>query len=354
MPGTGPLPEPSVGGIDFVGYDCGGYGLWQTIWDHSWTSTADLVKVGDLDQIIHPTRGQPPGVRWPATPVVMGILDTPPVDATTFLPTGVPFKWIYLYRTPTAVLYSQASLGRDGIPRQAPPTYPLAASGQDLSSTQRMVEPHGIELLLGQFSYNMQDVYACVDILNWLNDDIVMDVISLPIEWFIQFTIPTYPGPTPPVELPPVVEPVISPTQPPTGVINPSVVPPSVQLRQTLEHANPGFTCDITRANRTADVVKFFIGQKVLLTVESERSKIGFHSRGHVITQTRFRWKATGGSRPRKESSVDLRLEKIPGTLLPGAGSSSAAQSAAGTGAEVSSTLRIGVPGTGIGLGGLG
>lgn len=113
--------------------------------------------------------------------------------------------------------------------------------------------------------------------------------------------------------------------------------PPSVTGGNTLDAANPGFTAELHRdLNYWDDLVEVFLGQRVNLTVESEGSRLGFHGRGHIITIVEMDMKSelSGGV---KIETIDwtYTVEKIPGTLLPGAGTSTPAQDALGTGAEI-------------------
>lgn len=122
-----------------------------------------------------------------------------------------------------------------------------------------------------------------------------------------------------------------------------------------LDALNPGFQAQVERSvNFYDDLVEVFLGQRVNLTVESEGSRLGFHSRGHIINRVELEFKSNLVSGV-KEETIDwvYTLEKIPGTLLPGAGTSTAAQDALGTGAELPMFVGLGVTGTGIELGGL-
>lgn len=117
----------------------------------------------------------------------------------------------------------------------------------------------------------------------------------------------------------------------------PPTPPPSVTGGNTLDAANPGFTADLHRDTVfDSDLVEVFLGDRVNLTVESEGSRLGFHNRGHIITIVEMDLR----SELRDGIKVELidwayTLEKIPGTLLPGAGTSTPDQDDLGTGAEI-------------------
>jgi hypothetical protein len=132
--------------------------------------------------------------------------------------------------------------------------------------------------------------------------------------------------------------------------------PPSVTGGNTLDAANPGFTAELHRdVNYWDDQVEVFLGQRVNLTVESEGSRLGFNNRGHIITivEMDMRAELSGGV---KIELIDwtYTLEKIPGTLLPGAGTSNAVQDALGTGAEINLFAIISNDVPTIGVSGLG
>lgn len=130
-----------------------------------------------------------------------------------------------------------------------------------------------------------------------------------------------------------------------------NVLPPGVTGNTLLEKANPGFVGDLTRHEIYDDLVNVFLGQKVRITAESVGMYLGFVGRGHMITMTHFHWSALGGDSPRKTFDSTFRVEKIPNTLLPGTGTSTPEQDAAGTGAEVSMTLHFDDPTSGFGMG---
>lgn len=135
----------------------------------------------------------------------------------------------------------------------------------------------------------------------------------------------------------------------------PPTPPPSVTGGNTLEADNPGFNATVERSvDFWDDLVQVFLGDRVNLTVESEGSKLGFHDRGHIINRVEMDLHAEVVSGVKTEQ-IDwaYTLEKIPGTLLPGAGTSSPEQDTIGTGAEIPLFLSLDTPGTGIDLGGL-
>lgn len=125
-------------------------------------------------------------------------------------------------------------------------------------------------------------------------------------------------------------------TPPITGVPPPPTnLPPAVVQRKLLDAANPGFNCEIERDNRYEDMVGLFLGQKVALTVNGVLGRLGIVNRSHVVTRLRFRWQArAGGNAPTVALLTTATLEKIPGTLLPGAGTSGSDLDAAGDGAD--------------------
>ncbi len=122
------------------------------------------------------------------------------------------------------------------------------------------------------------------------------------------------------------------PTTPPP----PTNLPPSVIERKLLEALNPGFNCEIERNERTADLVTLFLGDKISLTVDGVRGRLGIIGRSHVVTRLRFRWQIQHDGDVLAESvTTTVTLEKIPGTLLGGAGTSSPSQDAAFTGGDM-------------------
>ncbi len=133
---------------------------------------------------------------------------------------------------------------------------------------------------------------------------------------------------TVPIDVPPVTPPTTPP--PPTNL------PPAVIERKLLEAANPGFNCEIERNERTADLVTLFLGDKISLTVDGVRGKLGIIGRSHVVTRLRFRWQIQHDGDILAESvTTTATLEKIKGTLLGGAGTSSTDQDAAFTGGDM-------------------
>lgn len=104
-----------------------------------------------------------------------------------------------------------------------------------------------------------------------------------------------------------------------------------------LDAANPGFVVVVERSvHFWGDLTSVFLGDRVNLEIESEGQRAGFHARGHIITieEMDYRSELQGGV---KVELIDwtYTLEKIPGTLLPGTGTSTPAQDALGTGAEI-------------------
>lgn len=128
---------------------------------------------------------------------------------------------------------------------------------------------------------------------------------------------------------PPVTPP---PTQPPP----PSNLPPSVVQRKLLDAANPGFNIEITRLEHQVDLVTLFLGDKINLTLDGVQARLGIINRSHVVTRMRIRWTVVqDGDVPAPELTVIATLEKIPGQLLGGAGTSSSDQDAAFDGSQL-------------------
>lgn len=146
-----------------------------------------------------------------------------------------------------------------------------------------------------------------------------------------------------------VLIPIFDPVNTPVPI---TTLPPGVTGNTLLEKANPGFVGDITRHERRADLVEVFLGQKVLVTADSVGMYLGFVNRSHIITKVRFHWKAgmVGGA-PSKTIDSTFTVEKVPGTLLPGTGTSTPEQDAAGTGGDVSMVLYFDDPTSGFGMG---
>jgi hypothetical protein len=338
---------PTYGSVDLIGVASAVLGTLYTEASHAWVGNSSLIDaVNDLPTVI------PPHTETDVTLMIAKNV-APPWDAAADLPAGATFTWYVVYTDPNAVLYSGGAV--NNYPRLSPPPFPYAYSGQDLSNLRPMVEARGVEVFPDKFvasnDPNHDWRFAFVNILNWLNDDVYMDEIHTPFEWWIAITLPPDLGPPPPYEPPPpppyLPPPVVSP---PSTIIPPSTtIPPEVTQRITLEAANPGMTSDITRQDRFSDVFDLFIGQKIIVTAEGEHIRLGWNSRGHVITQTRFQWEAVqgGGS---KTLTTTVRIEKIPGTLLPGSGTSNPAQDTRGDGAEVGMFLTLDDASTGLDL----
>lgn len=137
--------------------------------------------------------------------------------------------------------------------------------------------------------------------------------------------------------------------------LTPNTNPPVDPGGNSLDALNPGFHAEVERSvDFWDDLVEVFLFDRVNLTVESEGARLGFHNRGHIINRVELEVKASLDNGVKIET-IDwtYTLEKIPGTLLPGAGTSTPAQDAAGTGAEVPSAVGLDTAGTGIELGGL-
>lgn len=131
------------------------------------------------------------------------------------------------------------------------------------------------------------------------------------------------------------VAPPAGPTQPPTVLppTLPPVDPVQVIQRKRLDAANPGYIVEWTQRNqdRLPDLVSHDLGERGNLSVPMA----GFTGRGHIITGMELHFVAE--TDPVAERiSVVTTLEKIPGTLLPGAGTSNDAQDDAGNGGELS------------------
>lgn len=129
----------------------------------------------------------------------------------------------------------------------------------------------------------------------------------------------------------------------PTTTI-PTNVPPTVVERIIREKANPGYTLDLTFTERY-DLLGVKLGDRVNLTI----SELGIIGRGHVVTKIKhhFQGLLASTSVPGMVLTSTMRLEKIPGTILPGAGTSTPSQDDAGTGAEISAVLRFDDPNSG-------
>lgn len=138
---------------------------------------------------------------------------------------------------------------------------------------------------------------------------------------------------------------------PPTTPPPPTNLPPTVVQRKLLDAANPGLTCEIERDEHYEDMVELFLGQKVALSIDGVLGRLGIVARSYVVTRLRFRWQVTGATPPVVKLVTQATLEKIPGTLLPGAGTSTTTQDDAGTGAEISLFARWEIAGAGWGSG---
>ncbi len=150
--------------------------------------------------------------------------------------------------------------------------------------------------------------------------------------------------------IPNAILPPPPPNQPPTTPPPPTTLPPEVIQRKLLEAANPGFNCEITREERPADLVTLFLGDKISLTVDGIMGNLGIIGRSHVVTRLRFRWQVQHGGDALSESlTTTATLEKIPGTLLGGAGTSSTDQDDTFDGGDLS--LFAGWDATGAGWG---
>ncbi len=126
------------------------------------------------------------------------------------------------------------------------------------------------------------------------------------------------------------------PETPPTTPPPPTNLPPEVIERKLLDAANPGFNCEIERNERATDLVTLFLGDKISLTVDGVRGRLGIIGRSHVVTRLRFRWQITHDGDVLAESvTTTAVLEKIAGTLLGGAGTSSPDQDSAFDGGDM-------------------
>lgn len=145
------------------------------------------------------------------------------------------------------------------------------------------------------------------------------------------------------------IYPVVNPPDQtgPTSTV-PTNLPVEVVNRIVREKANPGFTCKITFIDRY-DLLGVELGNRVNLTI----SELGIISRGHVVTGVKHHFQ--GSLQEDRPPSFVLEstftLEKIPGTLLPGAGTSNSTQDAAGTGGEISAYLTFDDSSSGFGEG---
>jgi hypothetical protein len=119
--------------------------------------------------------------------------------------------------------------------------------------------------------------------------------------------------------------------------------------RNLLEKANPGFICRITYVERYDLLGTVELGHRINLTIP----ELGIVNRGHVVTAIKhhFEGQVLEDAVPSFILTSTFTLEKIPGTLLPGAGTSSDEQDDAGTGAEIGAYLRFDDSGSGFGLG---
>lgn len=276
-----------------------------------WSSWADHPEGGGagswtaiVNAVLYPA--SPNGVI-PGIGVVYPYWGVPPITYGTFGPFGLAVTYDGGIGTPPAPTHAGGEVApavdtyTAGVWAADSPDGPIVTGpSADLGTNQR------IGGAAGTWEGSLYATFS-----NPILDKIVYLVsISGTYKWVERYQIiTTIVTPDPTTEVP------VSPT----AVLTP---------RQYLEKLNPGFTGRIVRNMRYEDLGTILPGQRVNLTANNFRARLGMVARGHIINRVQIDWitDASAQTAPSETIKTTVEFEKIPGTLLPGSGTSTAAQ----------------------------
>lgn len=176
-------------------------------------------------------------------------------------------------------------------------------------------------------------------VVNGTDRDLTLAAVTGTLRRYISYAAPTSTVTAPTA---------ISPT---TTLALPASTPAGVVERKLLDKANAA-THELTREEQYGDLGTVRLGHRVNLTADGPRIKLGMVGRGHIITARAWDWEGVDDPTGMR-LTYHYTLEHIPGTVLPGHGTSSPTQDAAGTGAELSLYLRFDDATSGFDVGGL-